>query len=305
MGLTAVFGSVFVDVKGFSFNKYVATGRNVGRVEIVHGGVCRNVAENLANIGCDVTFVSMFEDTGIGEEVRRRLAARNVDLRFAKSLPSGMGMWLAVMDERGDLAGSVSKQPDFSGMRAIVEEYGEEIMRRCDGVVLEVDMEADIAERVFALAEQYGRNVYVVVGNMSVILQRQDLLPKARLFILNEIEAGALFGREFAQSRPMEVLEIMKSKALEMGIREIVVTLGAHGAVYFDAESGDCGHVPAEQAALVDSTGAGDAFFSGAVAARMRGFSLRDAALRGAHLAALTIQSSESACPCLKNFLEA
>lgn len=304
MGMTAVFGSVFVDVKGFSFNKYIPTGRNVGDVKIVHGGVCRNVAENLANVGCGVSLVSMFENNAIGDDVRRRLAARHVDLRYARSVPAGMGMWLAVMDENGNLAGSVSRQPDFTAMREIVETQGDEIMEACDSVVLEVDMKEDIADKVFALAEKHKRDIYVVVGNMSVILKRQNLLPKARMFILNEIEAGALFGCEFAQDRPMDALEIVKKEALERGIREIVVTLGPHGAVYFDSESGDCGHIPAEEARLVDSTGAGDAFFSGTIAARMQGFSLKDAAFRGAHLAALTIQSDESTCPRIPNFLE-
>lgn len=304
MGKIAVFGSVFVDVKGFAFNHYIPTGRNVGDVKIVHGGVCRNVAENLANVGCGVTFVSMFENDAIGDDVRRRLAARNVDLEFARTVPAGMGMWLAVMDENGNLAGSISRQPDFTAMGEIVETRGDEIMAECDGVVLEVDMKADIAEKVFALAEKHGRDVYVVVGNMSVILQKQELLPKARMFILNEIEAGALFGCEFAQDKPMEVLETVKKEAAERGIREIVVTLGAHGAVFYDAAGGDSGHIPAEEARLVDSTGAGDAFFSGTVAARMAGFSLKEAAFKGAHLAALTIQSDESTCPRIKNFLE-
>ena len=55
MGYIAVFGSVFVDIKGFPFGKYLPTGRNVGDVKIVHGGVCRNVAEDLANVGADVS----------------------------------------------------------------------------------------------------------------------------------------------------------------------------------------------------------------------------------------------------------
>ena len=304
MGMTAVFGSVFVDVKGFSFNKYIPEGRNVGDVKIVHGGVCRNVAENLANIGCGVSLVSMFENNAIGDDVRRRLAAKHVDLRYARSVPAGMGMWLAVMDENGNLAGSISRQPDFAAMCEIVETQGDEIMQACDSVVIEVDMRADIADKVFELAQKHRRDVYVVVGNMSVILKKQELLPKARMFILNEIEAGALFGCTLEQDKPMEVLEIMKSEALQRGIREIVVTLGPHGAVFFDAQSGDCGHIPAEEARLVDSTGAGDAFFSGTIAARMRGFSLKDAAFRGAHLAALTIQSEESTCPRINNFLE-
>ena len=294
MGYIAVFGSVFVDIKGFPFGKYLPTGRNVGDVKIVHGGVCRNVAEDLANVGTDVSFVTMFEPGAIGDDVRRRLAARGVDLRYAVSAPAGMGMWLVVLNEHGDVAGSISRQPDFSAMEELVERRGDEIVMGCDCIVLEVDMRASIAEKVYALAEKHGKDVYVVVGNLSVIQQRTDFLSRTRLFIMNEIEAGILFGCE---------LETVRREAVARGIGEIVVTLGDQGAVYFDAGSGVSGHVPAEEAVMVDSTGAGDAFFSGTVAARMRGLSLRDSARLGAHLAALTIRTEESTCPRVEGFL--
>lgn len=302
MGSTAVFGAVFVDIKGFPFGKYLPTGSNVGDVKIVHGGVCRNVAENLANVGAAVSFVTMFEPGAIGEDVRRRLAARGVDLKHAVSADAGMGMWLAVMNEKGDLAGSISRQPDFSAMERLVESAGDEIVRDCDSIVLEIDMRASIAERVLDLAEKYGRDVYVVVGNMSVILRHPEFLSRARLFILNEIEAGALFECALDRCDPEAVLRVARREALARRIREIVVTLGDQGAVYFDAQTGTGGCIPAEPTRVVDSTGAGDAFFSGTVAARSRGLSLEASARLGARLAALTIGSEESTCPRVDDF---
>ena len=261
------------------------------------------MAENLANIGQGVSLVTMFETGAIGEDVRRRLAARGVDLKYAVTADAGMGMWLAVMNERGDLAGSISRQPDFSAMEELVERRGDEIVCGCDGVVLEIDMRASIAERVLSLAEKYARDVYVIVGNMSVILKHPEYLRRARLFILNEIEAGSLFDCALNRCDPPAVLETVRREASARGIREIVVTLGDQGAVYFDAERGESGCIPAEPTCMVDSTGAGDAFFSGTVAARLRGFPLDEAARMGAHLAALTIRSEESTCPRLEDFL--
>lgn len=303
MGYTAVFGAVFVDIKGFPFGKYQPTGRNVGDVKIVHGGVCRNVAENMANVGSAVSLVTMLEPNAMGEDVRRGLAARGVDLKYAVTAEAGMGMWLAVMDECGDLAGSISRQPDFSAMERLVERSGDEIIRGCGSVVLEIDMRASIAEKVLALAEKYGRDVYVAVGNMSVILRHPEYLSKVRLFILNEIEAGSLFGCALDRCNPEAVLKVTRRESTLRGIREIVVTLGDRGAVYYDATSGEGGCVPAEPTCMVDSTGAGDAFFSGTVAARIRGYGLGEAARMGAHLAALTIRSEQSTCPRLDGFL--
>lgn len=303
MAYTAIFGSVFVDIKGFPFGKYLPTGRNVGNVKIVHGGVCRNVAEDLANVGCNVCFVTMFEDSAIGEDVRRRLLNRGVDLKYAVSAEGGMGMWLAVLNDAGDLAGSISRQPDFSALEKLVEQRGDEIVKNCMNIVLEIDMRASIAEKVFALAQKYNKDVYVIVGNMSVILKYPQFLAKTRLFIMNEIEAGSLFGCELERTDPNRVLEITRREAAALGIREIVVTLGDQGSVFFDATTADCGHVAAEQTVMVDSTGAGDAFFSGTVAARMKGLSLREAAEMGAHLAAMTICTDESTCPLVQDFL--
>ena len=301
MGRTAVIGVVFVDVKGFPHGKYIPTGRNIGDVKIVHGGVSRNVAQNLANVGNDVTFVTMFEPDALGSGVRANLAANGVDLTYAIEAPAGMGMWLAVMDENGDLAGSISRQPDSSRLDALFQERGDEIMQNCDDVVLEIDMRASIADRVFELAEKHRRDIYVIVGNMGVILKRQTLLSRARLIVMNEIEAGLLFGCTLDPADPERVLEVTRIEAKKRDLKQIVVTLGVHGSIYFDSRNGDAGFVPAEPTRLVDSTGAGDAFFSGTVDGLIHGMNLRDACARGAHLASLTIQTEENTCPRIHN----
>ena len=41
---TVVFGTVFMDCKGFAAYRYDPLGRNVGSVRFIHGGVGRNVA---------------------------------------------------------------------------------------------------------------------------------------------------------------------------------------------------------------------------------------------------------------------
>ena len=45
-----VIGAVFVDIKGFPEDIYIPDGRNAGRIEDIHGGVSRNVVEDIANI---------------------------------------------------------------------------------------------------------------------------------------------------------------------------------------------------------------------------------------------------------------
>ena len=68
MGIV-VFGAVFVDVKGYPLAKYIPGGRNVGRVVQTHGGVSRNIAEDIANVELRPTFVSVVDETGAGTDV--------------------------------------------------------------------------------------------------------------------------------------------------------------------------------------------------------------------------------------------
>ena len=64
MGIV-VFGAVFVDIKGYPINQFVQDGRNAGKVIQTHGGVSRNVVEDIANVELRPTFVSVVDQTGI------------------------------------------------------------------------------------------------------------------------------------------------------------------------------------------------------------------------------------------------
>ena len=86
-----VIGAAFVDIKGFPEGTYLPNGRNAGKIEYVHGGVARNVAEDLANAGLACMYLGMVDDTPLGEDVCRRLAARGVNVEHVRAVPGGMG----------------------------------------------------------------------------------------------------------------------------------------------------------------------------------------------------------------------
>ena len=113
MGIV-VLGAVFVDIKGYPMSTYIPGGRNVGRIEQVHGGVSRNIAEDIANVELRPTFISLVDDTGTGEDVIRKLQNHKVDTRYIRKTHDGLGTWLAVFDNGGDVCAAISKRPDLS-----------------------------------------------------------------------------------------------------------------------------------------------------------------------------------------------
>ena len=143
MGIV-VLGAVFVDIKGYPTSTYIPGGRNVGRVEQVPGGVSRNVVEDIANVELRPTFVSLVDDTGLGSDVVRQLKNHKVNTDYVLPTPDGMGTWLAVFDNQGDVCAAISKRPDLRPLIALLDEKGDEIFRDADSIALEIDMDKEI-----------------------------------------------------------------------------------------------------------------------------------------------------------------
>ena len=294
-----------MDCKGFSAAKYVPLGRNVGSVRFVHGGVGRNVAENIGRLGLPVSLVSSIDKGAIGEEVAARLHSVGVDTTFLAKLDEcGMGMWLAVMDEAGELAGSISQMPNLQGMVDMIARQGAVFVEKATHIALELDLNEAITKEVLKLSREKQRPVYALPGNLEVILKTPEVLEGLACFICNHIEAGRICGTDFEENDSQRVLEMLPAFARERKLQSVVVTLGPNGCAFYDAVSGAAGVQAAMRVNVVDTCGAGDAFFSGTVAELARGATLTQAVVTGTRVAACTIQSTENSCPTLGEQLQ-
>ena len=295
MGIVVI-GAVFVDVKGYPDYAFIPAGRNAGRVERVHGGVGRNVAEDIANCELRPTFVSLVDESGDGIDVINKLNNHKVNTRYMRRTRDGMGTWLAVFDNDGDVVASISKRPNLLPIVDILNEYGDEIISNADSVIVEIDIDKEIVKRVFKLAQKYNKKVYSVVGNMSIALERRDFLKSIDCFVCNIQEAGILFFDDYSQKTIPEMVDILSRKVIAAQIPSMIVTMGGDGAVYADI-NGDKGYCPARKVEVKDTTGAGDSFCAGVAIGLTYGKSLAEACEIGAHLAASVIVTSESVCP--------
>ena len=295
MGIVVI-GAVFVDIKGYPETAFIPGGRNVGRVEQIHGGVGRNVAEDIANCELRPTFVSLVDRSGTGEDVVRKLKSHKVNTDYIRKTRDGMGTWLAVFDNDGDVLASISKRPDLLPIADILDDKGDEIFKNADSIIIEIDVDKEIVKRTFKLAKKYKKRVYSVVANMSIALERRDFLKSIDCFVCNIQEAGILFSDDYSQKSADEMVEIISQKVIAAQIPSMIVTMGGEGAVYADV-NGDKGFCPARKVEVKDTTGAGDSFCAGAVIGLTYGKSLKEACSIGAHLAASVIVTSENVCP--------
>ena len=295
MGIVVI-GSVFVDIKGYPFNTYIPKGRNAGRVIQVHGGVSRNVAEDIANLELRPTFVSLVDDTGMGWEVIQKLKNHKVNTDYIWSVKDGMGTWLAIFDNDGDVIGSISKRPCLDPIGQILDENEEDIFKDADSIIIELDMEKDIVKKVFKAAQKYHKDVYAFVSNMSIAVERRQMIQDTACFVCNQQEAGIFFSDDYDTLNEEEMLKTLVQNIQGANIPSMVVTMGDKGAVYasLDGQSGIC---PAIKVEVKDTTGAGDAFFAGVATGLTYGKTLKEACMIGTRLASSVIATSESVCP--------
>ncbi len=291
-----VVGNVFVDIKGFPDSKYIPAGRNAGSVDIVHGGVGRNVAEDIANVELRPRFVSMVDDTAEGTEVIRKLNNHKVDTRYVAQVPDGMGMWLAVFDNTGDIVSSISKRPKMDALLELLEEKGDEIFCDADSIVIEIDMDKEIIKTVLGFAEKYHKRVFAVVANMSIASLRRDFLQSIDCFVCNVQEAGILFAADLDELSPEALGPDLVERLRSARIPSMVVTMGSRGAVYADWD-GNHGVCPANPVRVRDTTGAGDAFCAGVAIGLTYGKSMAESCDIGSRLASSVITISENTCP--------
>ena len=268
MGIVVI-GAVFVDIKGYPLSTYIPGGRNAGRIEQVHGGVSRNVVEDIANVELRPTFVGLVD---------------------------GMGTWLAIFDNDGDVHAAISKRPDTTPLTGLLQEQGDAIFADCDSIALELDLEKETVKQTLRYAKKYGKKVFAVVSNMSIAMERRDFLQQIDCFVCNQQEAGLLFSDDYDHLSPDEMCRVLTGNVRSANIPSMVVTMGGQGAVYACAD-GDCGIVPAKKVDVMDTTGAGDAFFAGTVIGLTYGKTLAESCEIGSRLAASVICITENVCP--------
>ena len=295
MGIVVI-GDVFIDIKGYSLSPYIPQGRNAGNVIQIHGGVARNVAENIANIELKPTFISAVDDNAMGDDVIQKLKRHKVETKYMKKVKDGMGTWLAVFDHEGDVVASISKRPDHKPIEQILDEHGDEIFKDADSIAIEIDTDKEIVKKTFMYAEKYHKEVYALVSNMTIAVERRDFIRRTACFVCNQQEAGILFSEDYDHMTPAELAAILPDRIRSAKISRMVVTMGGDGSVFVDSD-GHTGIYPGRKVDIVDTTGAGDAFFSGVCIGLTYGKTLQEACRIGTRLAATVICTTENICP--------
>jgi len=276
-----------------------------GETVLAHGGTRQpggkgaNQAVAAARLGAAVVFVGCVGDDEDGVLVLDALRAEGVDASEVEVVGGERtGLALVCLLDGGENA--ITVVPGANGALPAARAAGvvHRLARPGGVVVVQAEVPPEVVAAALRSAQDAGARGVLNLAPYTPL--DPQVLRLADPLVVNEAEASAMVGWDV----PDAAGAARAAADLRERARSVVITLGAGGASWADAEG--AGHAPAPAvSAVVDTTGAGDAFV-GALAARLAvGDGLADAVAVGVRCGsfAVTAVGAQSSYPVLADVL--
>jgi sugar/nucleoside kinase (ribokinase family) len=283
-----VLGDVMVDVVARLSGPVAVGSDSPASISFGGGGSAANVAAWLAFAGCPPVFVGRVGDDARGASALAELRAAGVDARLVVDGEHPTGTCVVLVGPGGER--SMLPDPGANAALAVADLPDSLLVAgghlHVTGYSLVRPGPRPAALAAISRAVEAGISVSVDPSSAALLgPDFLDLAAGAALLLPNAEEAAALTGVADA---------VAAGHALAARFPEVVVKLGAEGAFWTNGSKEE--RVPAVPVGAAspgsgapDTTGAGDAFAAGLLAARVRGASPAEALASGCALAAQAV----------------
>lgn len=285
MGKVVVFGSFVVDLMARS-PRLPIEGETVrgSMFKMGAGGKGFNQCVAAHKAGADVVMVTKlgrdnFSDVALG--VMKELGMPQDCLMFSESVETGIA--LILVDEKTSQNEIVIVPGACDTITAKDVANMKEVIREAEYVLLQLEINQDANEMIAEMACEYGCKVIVNTAPYAPVTD--EFLSKVYMVTPNEVEAEEITG--------IHVVDLASAKKVaeyfyKRGVQVVVITLGSRGV--FVSCDGKEKIIPAFKVNAIDTTGAGDAFNGGLLAALSKGNDIWEGVIFANALAALSVQ---------------
>ncbi len=210
-----------------------------------------------------VSMLGAVGDDGYGAAVRANLAAHGVDVsgvRAREGLKTGLAIIVveaATGENRIILSPEANHSHGADDYAAVASLGG---AAPPDLLILQLEIPLPTVLGALGAAKRAG--VRVLLNPAPAVAELPaDAMDGLDHLVMNETEAAILSGEPAADEGEMapDRLARVARSFVEKGVHNVVITLGARG-VYYANRAGETDTIPAERAAVVDTTAAGDTF---------------------------------------------
>lgn len=251
------------------------------------GGKGANQAVAAARLQGDVSLIAAVGDDTDGAFLLRELRSEGVDTTNVEIMSREQtGLALVSVFDSGENSITVVPGSNFSMTSERIAATVSRLAEEADSVIVVVQAELKPAIIETALRTAENSSARVILNLAPYQPLSPDVLALCDPLVINETEASDLVGRPVHDvATALAAINDLRHRA-----RSVVITIGAQGAVWANAD--EEGHVPAPAVPkVVDTTGAGDAFV-GALAAKLAtGATLKEAIDLGVCAGSFAVQS--------------
>ncbi len=259
-----------------------------GAFMMAGGGKGANQAVAVARMGHPVIFAAALGKDIFGDEAVARYKEYGIDTSYIvrKDTPSGVALIMVDGGAQNSISVALGANNELS-LEDVMPAL--DIIEEGDIVLLQLEIPMATVESAIAVAAEKGARV--ILNPAPAAKVSAEALSKLYLITPNQTEAELLTG---VAADDVAGAEKAAEALCALGVKKVVVTLGAEGALLY--EDGNTEIIPAHKVEAVDTTAAGDVYNGAMCAALAEGMALREA-LRFATKASAISVSREGAQP--------
>lgn len=246
------------------------------------GGKGANQAVAISKLGGQSYFIGKVGSDPFGEELTNNLVREKVNRQYLyrdETTPTGTA--LIIVDENGENSIVVAPGANMKLEKKDIDKSREVFSKT---KILLTQLEIPIETVKYSLELAKNLDILSILNPAPARNLTQEILSLVDVITPNESELRAL--TEVDLNSKEEIIQSAKS-LLDYGIKAVIVTLGAKGALCIERDS--VFQVPAIKVNAVDTTAAGDAF-NGALALKLaEGVPLKEAVSYANIVAGITV----------------
>lgn len=242
------------------------------------GGKGANQAVAARRLGADVSFICKVGHDIFGDNAIEGYRKEGIDTSRILRSDKASGTALILVDAKAENCIAVAPGANGDLTPEDIDSVAD-VIRSAGYLILQLEIPVESVLRAARIAHEAG--VYVILNPAPACPLPRELFSYVSLITPNQTESALLTGIE-------DNLEAAVDKLLEMGVKDVVVTLGSKGSMV--VTGGERSFVPSLKVEAVDTTAAGDTFCGALCVALSEGRSLVQAAQFATKASALTVQ---------------
>lgn len=288
-----VLGASIVDIFGFCGRSYAQRDSIPGHIKISFGGVCRNIAENLARVGVNTQFISTLGDDENGKSILEHSRKLGYNMENSLFLEGEITpTYLAILNHQGEMESAVVDMESLNKMDEAFVDGKHEVFENAEYTIVDSDNPILLE---YILKKYQGKSKFILDPVSAKKAKKiRHLVKYFHTIKPNRFETEALCGFKIETN---DDLRKAGRFFIEQGVKNVFISLDADGIYYITSEGEEGTLACCEPIDVKNVTGAGDSFVAGIGYGYMNNLNIKDTLKYSVAMSIITITHEETINP--------